>query len=67
MTLRGNVVVDVIDVPPVSLPVDEAPAAPDAPAALIPADRDILPSRFPPNNAETFAQTFGRPIEDQSW
>jgi hypothetical protein len=67
MTLRGNVVVDVFDAPPVSVPVDDAPAAPDASAALIPADRDILPSQFPPNNAETVSQTFGRPIGDQSW
>jgi hypothetical protein len=70
MTLRGNFVVHVFDAPPVSVPIDDAPALTQLPfleVGLIPADGDFLPSRFPPDNAETFAQTFGRPIGDQSW
>jgi hypothetical protein len=51
-------------------PHDDALAAPDASAELIPADGDVLPSQLSPDNANELALTFGRPIgsvDDQRW
>jgi hypothetical protein len=78
MIHRGNIVVDVfdepvaagcaLDGPAAAMPEDDT--APDAPAA---AENDVAPDALVgsdtsvPNNAEIFAQTFGRPIGDQSW
>jgi hypothetical protein len=64
MIHRGNIVVDVFDEPVA------AACPPDAPAAAendVASDAPLGSDTSDPNNPEIFAQTFGRPIGDQSW